>query len=167
MAVGGVSVNLSGEEALLACWLFHYISLSFALVSCCLPCRPTGVAWDTWNEGEELFYFPGIGDMEKLILSRVPKHQIWAKCCTLHQFWCTQLTCLNLIWLHLGTQRTGWGARARWEAWRQGERVNQCQIKLHCRYRQRLIPGATAMAVIWLEPINNLTQLPLCFVFWV
>lgn len=53
-------MNLCGEKT-----VFHIVSLSFVLVSCCLSRRPSGVAGDTWNEGEERYYFSGFGDTVK------------------------------------------------------------------------------------------------------
>lgn len=62
-------MNLCGQKTVL-----HIVSLSFVLVSCCLSRRPSGVAGDTWNEGEERYYFSGFGDTvktksEEMILS--------------------------------------------------------------------------------------------------
>lgn len=62
-------MNLCGEKT-----VFHIVSLSFVLVSCCLSRRPSGVAGDTWNEGEERYYFSDFGETvktksEELILS--------------------------------------------------------------------------------------------------
>lgn len=53
-------MNLCSEKA-----VFHIISLSLVLVSCCLSRRPSRVAGDTWNEGEERYYFSGFGDTVK------------------------------------------------------------------------------------------------------
>lgn len=62
-------MNLCGEKT-----VFHIVSLSFVLVSCCVSRRPSGVAGDTWNEGEERYYFSDFGETvktksEELILS--------------------------------------------------------------------------------------------------